>query len=135
MTQFKREVDALRPAPYNPRVISVAQRDALRRSYLHYGDLSGITFNRKSGTLVGGHQRVALYRDAKNVQIKTKPYRDVTGTVAIGYVLIPSSEGSIRMTYREVNWDADTESAARIAANSSGGQWDQKKLGKILKHL
>jgi hypothetical protein len=39
------------------------------------------------------------------------------------------------MPYREVRWDTDTESAARIAANAAGGEFDQVMLGKVLAHL
>lgn len=133
--RLERKIEDLKPADYNPRTISASQKKALHRSYLRYGDLSGVVLNKTTGRLVGGTQRVDLYRNAKGAKVFVQPYRDATGTVAMGYVTLPSKRGIIRMPYREVRWDADTESAARIAANASGGKFDQHKLGKVLKRL
>ena len=48
----------LSPASYNPRKISPEQLKALGDALKVFGDLGGIVRNRKTGNLVGGHQRV-----------------------------------------------------------------------------
>ena len=48
----------LKPAPYNPRKISDMAGEKLWRSLSEFGDISGITWNERTGHLVTGHQRV-----------------------------------------------------------------------------
>jgi hypothetical protein len=55
-------IEALKPSPRNPRVMSEWQRQALKKSLSKFGDLGGIVVNRRSGQLVGGHQRVEAFR-------------------------------------------------------------------------
>src|SRR2546426_10127813 len=45
-------------APYTPRTISDHDLDALRRSLRFFGTVEPIVVNRRSGHIVGGHQRV-----------------------------------------------------------------------------
>jgi hypothetical protein len=129
-------LDLLKPADYNPRRITPAQKEALRRSYEKFGDLSGVILNRRTGTLVGGHQRISLFRASTNAKIETKPHKDRTGTVSIGYVVVPRENGgTTRIPYRVVDWDGKTEMAANVAANSAGGEFDEQKLGYVLSTL
>jgi hypothetical protein len=122
----------LKANPGNPRQITDEKHAMLKKSLKKFGDLSGIVFNRRSGLLVGGHQRVkglppgaAVTRD----RMYKRPTR--TGTVAEGFVLFDGE----RYTYREVDWDQKTERAANIAANQHGGEWDNGKLGEWLRDL
>ena len=48
----------LSPAPYNPRKISERAQNALSKSLGDFGDISGIVWNKRTGNLVCGHQRV-----------------------------------------------------------------------------
>ncbi len=128
-------LDDLSPAKYNPRTITPVQVDALRKSYARFGDLSGIVYNQTTRNLVGGHQRVDLYRKSKNAKVVRHEHRDAIGTVAVGHILVPTEKGAIRIPYREVAWDGDTERAANIAANAAGGTFDQLKLGRVLDGL
>ncbi len=45
-------------APYNPRRMSEHDLEALRRSLRFFGTVEPIVVNRRSGHIVGGHQRV-----------------------------------------------------------------------------
>src|ERR1039457_1045090 len=45
-------------APYNPRRIEPDQLAALRRSLRTFGAVEPVVANRRSGRIVGGHQRV-----------------------------------------------------------------------------
>jgi len=130
----------LKAASYNPRSITDRQLDAMVKSYMKFGDLSGITMNVRTGNLVGGHQRTTIFKKhGKKSSIVKKPYSDKYGTVSVGYVdVVVKRDGNssvIRIPYREVKWDADTEKAANIAANAAGGDFDLVKLGKVLKEL
>ena len=95
----------LRAAAWNPREIGSDQANALKCSLTEFGDLSGICYNRKTGNLVTGHQRVdalkKLYGDGLEV-------RD-------GVIETPTGE---RFTVRVVDWPIERERAANLAANS-----------------
>ena len=45
-------------AQFNPRTIADHDLEALRRSLRHFGTVEPIVVNRRSGHIVGGHQRV-----------------------------------------------------------------------------
>lgn len=119
------KVKDLRPNAKNPRKISDAKLENLKKSLAKFGDLSGFVYNRRSKTLVSGHQRQkSLPADAK-IHIEVK--HDVPTkamTVADGYVLI---EGE-RFKYREVDADPTWEMEALLAANKHSGEWDKDLL-------
>lgn len=119
-------------ANYNPRKITKQELDRLKKAFEEYGDLSGIIRNIRTGRLVGGHQRVKVIPKDAEIQI-TERYAEPTrtGTIAHGFIIIDGE----KYTYREVDWDEHREKAANIAANAHGGDWDEAKLGEILKEL
>lgn len=49
----------LRPAAYNPRVISEESMAGLTKSIERFGLVEPIVVNRRNNTIIGGHQRVA----------------------------------------------------------------------------
>jgi hypothetical protein len=53
-----RKLDALVPAPYNPRQISDAALAGLTESLKRFGLVQPIVVNDRTGHVVGGHQRV-----------------------------------------------------------------------------
>lgn len=119
-------------ADYNPRTITKQELDRLKKAINEFGDLSGIIKNIRTGRLVGGHQRIKIIPKDAEIKIterNSEPSR--TGTVAHGYIVIDGE----KYTYREVDWDEQREKAANIAANAHGGDWDEEKLGEILKEL
>ena len=119
----------LRPAGYNPRVITAEQQRMLKESLQEYGDLSGIVFNTRTGRLVGGHQRTKQL-DPSWAIVK-EPTIDSTGTTAHGYVDTPTG----RLVYREVDWTEQKEKAANIAANKMGGMFDDDLLSQLMQEL
>ena len=119
----------LKPAPYNPRKISVKQLSALEKSMMEFGDLSGIVVNVTTGNVIGGHQRGKVL--GQDCTIEKQPAEDLTGTVALGYIETPRG----RWSYREVKWDEIKEKAANLAANKHGGEWDLPKVDVILDEL
>ena len=133
-----RKISDLKEAKYNPRVITKQRLENLHRSLNTYGDLSGIVFNRRTKTLISGHQRLSGLRSDPTIKtkIKTRPVEDSFGTVAEGWVIAKTESGIIRIPYREVDWsDKRSEKAANIAANAHGGDFDKDKLSVILAEL
>ena len=57
-----KNIDDLKPASYNPRKISKKAFEGLEVSLKKFGDISGIVWNKRTGNLVSGHQRVAKLR-------------------------------------------------------------------------
>ena len=124
-----KNVADLKPAPENPRKITDEELRTLGEAMKEFGDLSGIVFNRKTGHLVGGHQR--LKHLDPSWKIVSKPHQDKQGTVAVGWVETDFG----RFTYREVDWPKRKEHAANLAANKISGEWDNEKLAPILEEL
>ena len=124
--------NALKPNPRNPRTITEKKLQALHRSMLEFGDISGIVFNRRTGNLCGGHQRGKNLPEDAEVTI-TKSYKKPTktGTVAVGFILL---DGEM-WNYREVDWSPAKEKAAMLAANKNAGDWDLPGVSEIMKDL
>jgi ParB-like chromosome segregation protein Spo0J len=131
------ELKDLKDADYNPRVISDRQLKNLGRSLARYADLSGIVFNKRTKTLISGHQRVRTIREAGfKTKIVTKPIKDDYGTVEEGYLAVKTDDGVVRIPLRVVDWkDKKAEKAANIAANAHGGDFDKAKLSVLLEEL
>ena len=130
-------VEDLKSNPANPRKEwSAQQRKKFKESLIAFGDLSGIVYNRTTGQLVGGHKRIAEFRDkfdAAEIDI-TDTYENPKddGTVRFGWVTV---EG-MRFAYREVQWDKAKESAANVAANQWGSEmFDNDLLGEMLQEI
>lgn len=65
------KLSIMKPAPYNPRTISKEALDGLSKSLERFGLVQPIIYNRKTGHIVGGHQRVKALQKAgeKEVQV------------------------------------------------------------------
>lgn len=99
------DIGDLVSAPYNPRHISDDAADGLRASLVEFGDLSGLTYNRQTGHMVAGHQRLSQLR-------AMGAFLDVDGdTVTV-------LAGSDRFPVRVVDWPVEKEKAANLAANN-----------------
>lgn len=124
----------LKAAKYNPRSITVDALKRLGKSISEFGDLSGVVFNERTGTLISGHQRITTIKDKKNAIVTTK-HKDEHGTIALGYIQVTEGNKEIRIPFRVVDWDRRKEKLANIAANAQGGEFDNQKLGKLLADL
>lgn len=125
-------VKDLAPNPKNPRKVTNEKLDLLRKAIHAHGDISGFVFNRKTQTLVCGHQRAKVLGDDAEIVIEhtfKKPTK--TGTVAQGFVNLNGE----RFAYREVMWSPEQEKAASIAANHNAGEWDNALLSEWLSEL
>lgn len=125
-------MDSIKPDPKNPNRLDAATRAGLAAALAEFGDLSGIVINRRTGSLVGGHQRADILAGARlDVSDLAKPEPD--GTVARGHI---ESNGR-RYAVRVVDWPEDRAHAALLAANRYGrrGQDDAALLQGLLAEL
>ena len=111
MTEAVKDISELVAADYNPRrAMTKKEAAGLARSLQKYGDVGGITFNRRSGRLVCGHQRVGRLRE-------------MGAQVVNGALQIASGH---RFPIRVVDWDENTEREANVSANNDAiaSDWD-----------
>lgn len=100
----------INPAPYNPRIdLKPGDPDyeKLARSVDEFGLVEPLVWNRRTGNLVGGHQRfkILLARGVKDIDVSV------------------------------VDLPIEREKALNIALNKISGDWDERKLGALLDEL
>lgn len=106
----KMKLSELHPADYNPRIElkpGMEEYEKLKQSILEFGFVDPPIFNKRTGNLVGGHQRVSV---AKDLGI---------GEIEVSIVDLP----------------IEKEKALNIALNKISGQWDEDKLALLLNEL
>lgn len=115
-------ISDLNPNPKNPRKITKEGLAGLKESLRKFGELSGVVFNRTTGQLVGGHQRVQIFQE-QNPEI----------------IMIDSDTGYFEyeghnFTYREVDWTEAKEYQANLTANNPNisGIFDLQLLPEFL---
>lgn len=97
----------LKPAPYNPRVElkpGMPEYEKLKRSLSTFGLVEPVIVNKRTGYVVGGHQRLGVLRDLGYDEVKT--------------VVIDVSEAR--------------EKLLNVALNKISGDWDLPKLRDLL---
>ena len=122
----------LTPDPANPNRMDDVTKGVMARSLAEFGDLSGITVNRRTGLLIGGHQRADVLRDGR-LDVTDLPAPEPDGTVARGHV----EHLGRRYNVRVVDWPEDRAHAALLAANRFGrlGIDDAATLKDLLEQL
>lgn len=103
-------VEKLNPAPYNPRRAlrpGDPEWNKLVRSIEEFGFVEPLVWNKRSGNLVGGHQRLRV--------LKSKGIREVEVSV--------------------VDLDPQKEKALNVALNKVSGEWDEAALKDLLAGL
>jgi len=99
----------LKEAPYNPRDISEEALKGLSTSIGEFGDLSGIVFNKRTGNLVAGHQRIkALKEKYGDIDISFSEDGNAAVVTLDGYIF----------PVRFVDWSIEKEKLANISANN-----------------
>ena len=102
-----KKIDELTPAPYNPRKISNKELERLKRSLSEFGYVEPVIWNKATGYVVGGHQRLKAMKEL--------------GIEEVECVVIDIPE--------------DKEKALNIALNKISGDWDTDKVFEILDEL
>ena len=119
---LEKNIKELKAYDKNPRKMGKEEYKLLVDSLQKYGDLSGVVFNRKTGNLIGGHQRTSHFKSSNAKVIITESFDTPTkqGTVALGYVVLDGEKYS----YREVEFSELDEQKANILPNKVSGTWD-----------
>ena len=106
----KIEASRLNPAAYNPRRdLKPGDKDykKLKRSIEEFGFVEPVVWNERTGSAVGGHQRLKVLLD-------------------LGQTLIDCVV---------VDLEPDREKALNLALNRIQGDWDEGKLAELLADL
>ena len=100
----------LNAAAYNPRVNlepGMPEFEKLKRSIETYGDVEPIVWNRRTGNVVGGHQRMAVMK----------------------HLGIKSAKVSV------VDMGEKQEKLLNLALNKAKGDWDADRLESMLRDM
>lgn len=100
----------LKAAPYNPRIISEAEKKKLAKGLKRHGLVSPVTWNRRTGNVVGGHQRISIMDD-----------------------LVGTSDYELQVAVIDVDESREKELNILLNNPQAQGDWDLGKLGDILK--
>ena len=106
----KLAVKRLIPADYNPRKDlkpGDAEYEKLKRSIEQFGYVEPVIWNKTTGRVVGGHQRLKVLQDM--------------GITEVDCVVVELSE--------------EKEKALNIALNKISGEWDREKLALLITDL
>lgn len=106
----KMKIKDLNRATYNPRIDLMpgdAEYDNLRANILAYGFILPIIYNKRTGNVVGGHQRLTVLEN----------------------------EGVEEVEVSVVDIDEKQEKQLNIALNKIDGEWDNERLAEILVEL
>lgn len=107
MELIEKNIEELKEAVYNPRIQlepGMPEYEKLKSSIETFGDVEPIVWNKRSGNVVGGHQRLTVL---KNMGIKT---------TLVSVVDLPDTE----------------EKLLNVALNKIKGDWDKVKLEELL---
>lgn len=100
----------MNPAPYNPRADlqpGDPEYEALKQSIETFGCVEPIIWNKRTGNIVGGHQRFKVAQDLKYAE----------DNVVV------------------VDLDNEQEKSLNLALNKVAGRWDNDKLAAVLEEL
>lgn len=100
-------IEKLKDAPYNPRVTlepGMPEYEKLRKSMETFGSVLPVVWNKQTGHVVGGHQRLAVLR-------------------SMGVETVPCSV---------VDLPEEDEKVLNLALNRIKGRWDYDKLEDLL---
>ena len=119
------KLNDIKPAEYNPRVISVTEFDKLTRSIREFGLVDPILINTNNNRIIGGHQRFDVLVEENN---NTGLYDE----------LLLLRRGDIGWVFTKdllTVEDENHEKALNISLNKITGDWDYPKLNNILDDL
>lgn len=103
-------VSDINPAPYNPRIDlkpGDTEYEKLKSSIQTFGYVEPLVWNKRTKTLVSGHQRFKVLKE----------------------------QGAQEIEVSVVNLSENKEKALNIALNKIQGRWDEEKLAELLESL
>lgn len=131
----KLQAKDIKGSDYNPRTMSEPERQGLSVSIEEFGNLSGITFNKKNLQLVTGHRRYAELCKRCEDQIKLVPLE--VKSQDDFYLICDKDEKFTGFFLRVVDWDDKKEVAGNVTANSHtvSGKFDHSLLSTALDRI
>lgn len=118
-------LNEIKPATYNPRIMSIEEQEKLEKNLQEFGLVDPIIINLKNNQIIGGHQR---YKILQKEQEKTGKQKEFTLIQMgdIGWVFLDED--------MYIN-DENHEKALNLALNKISGQWDTNKLQSLLEEI
>lgn len=118
-------LNEIKPATYNPRIMSIEEQEKLEKNLQEFGLVDPIIINLKNNQIIGGHQR---YEILQKEQEKTGKQKEFTLIQMgdIGWVFL-DEDMHIK--------DENHEKALNLALNKISGEWDTNKLQSILEEI
>lgn len=118
-------LNEIKPATYNPRIMSIEEQEKLEKNLQEFGLVDPIIINLKNNQIIGGHQR---YKILQKEQEKTGKQKEFTLIQRgdIGWVFLDED--------MYIN-DENHEKALNLALNKISGQWDTNKLQSLLEEI
>lgn len=109
MKLVTKNMSEIKPSPYNPRNMSLSAMEGLEKSIDTFGYIDPIIWNKKTGNIVGGHQRYEIFK----------------------------KQGKDKIKVIEVELDEKEEKALNVTLNNQSiqGEWDNGKLQSILEEI
>lgn len=95
------DIEAIKPAAYNPRKITKEQRQELCKSIRRFGLIVPVLVNRKDNVIIAGHQRTTA---ARLVGIETVPVQYVESInlgdeIKFNQIHNSTESGTVRVTF------------------------------------
>jgi len=109
MEIIKKKLSELRTAPYNPRKITPFMLSKLKASLSEFGYVEPIIWNKNTGNVVGGNQRLRA--------------------------LIETGHADEEYDVVVVDMDETKEKALNIALNKVNGEWEDDKIDLLIKEI
>ena len=105
----KMKLKDIKEASYNPRQISKFMREKLIQSIKEFGCVQPLILNKRSGQLIGGHQRLNVLKELYGPEYEV----DVV----------------------QLDLDENKEKALNLSLNRVSGEWVEDKLINVLKEI
>ena len=102
-----KKISEIIPAKYNPRKITYEAMGRLTKSLAEFGYIQQITWNARTGNVVGGHQRLKVYQ----------------------------AMGKTEVEVWAIDLDEKKEKAANIALNKLSGEFDMTLLKDLIEEI
>ena len=123
----KIKLTQIEPAEYNPRTISVEDKQKLRNSLETFGLVDPIIINLQNNRIIGGHQRYDVLLDI---------VMESDNLAEKEYALIKHGDyGFIFDLEAPTLENEDYEKALNLALNKISGDWEYEKLNVLLEEL
>ena len=121
-------------ANYNPRKISEKARKLLKQNLKRVGLLGGIVFNKTTGNLISGHQRVSICDDANRYNPETKEHDYPIRVEMVEMDEVTEREQNLFMNNKQVQGEFDDDMLREVLKginyeNAGLEEFDMQMLG------